>query len=494
MIDPHVALVVALGVKDLRSRPLSSLKVCHPQVSIDELCVITRSHTIVTDDATYIELLSSTNNNINEVRKIVLASDDNGICNIKEHGNDIVVRTIEDAKTVLQDQNIRDVIVIGNEPLYSMFIEDAEHIYATLFYADFMGDDDGNVFPLQQFGEQFEIDTYGDVCERASDDDGRVLRWRSVSYKRRCRDEKQHNEHVYLDCLRRIIRSQRGDVRDDRTQIGTLSTFGCQWRFDVSSSVPFMTTKQLAWKSVIKELLWFLRGETDSKILEAQGVGIWKGNTTREFLDTRGLNDYREGDLGPLYGFNLRHFGATYEGCNADYRGKGYDQIKVLIDGIKSDPYSRRHMMTTFDPSVVSKSVLAPCHGICIQFYVEKDATSDATRHLSCHVYNRSQDMFLGVPFNIASYAVLLYLIAKLCEDDYITIKPKDLIISTGDTHIYINHIEQVHEQCSRNILPHPKLVVSDSVRTKPLEDITVDDFDIIGYLCHSAIKAPMAV
>lgn len=296
---------------------------------------------------------------------------------------------------------------------------------------------------------------------------------------------KSHQEYEYLNLMRDIL--DNGHQREDRTQVGTKSIFARQMRFDISKTIPVVTTKFLPWKMVLKELLWFLQGKTDSKVLEAQGVGIWKGNSTRAFLDQRGLTHYQEGDIGPMYGYSWRHWGHPYQGCSADYTGQGYDQLTELIENLKKDPFSRRHLLTTYNPSEVKNSVLAPCHGVATMYYVEKDAEDQL--HLSCHVVCRSSDTFLGLSFNIASYAMMTQIIAKKCS-----MKPKELILSTGDTHIYLNHLNQVQEQLGREPLPFPILDINDSVRDKPFEEITVDDFNLVGYIYHPVIKAPMAV
>jgi thymidylate synthase len=234
---------------------------------------------------------------------------------------------------------------------------------------------------------------------------------------------------------------------------------------------------------IILELLWFLKGQTDSKILEKEGINIWKLNTTREFLDNRGLTHLREGDLGELYGISFRAFNAVYKGCDHNHIGEGVDQIQNLISGLKNDPFSRRHLMTTFNPASVSRSCLWPCHGIAIMFYVDE---IDDIKYLSCHVVNRSQDTVLGVPTNFASYAILTHIIAK-----YVDMKPKNLIVSMGDAHIYQNHYEQVKVQLSRKPLPFPVLKIKD---IKPIEELDITDFELIGYLYHPRISAPMAV
>jgi dihydrofolate reductase / thymidylate synthase len=377
---------------------------------------------------------------------------------------------------VIRNRRTEDIYIIGGASIYKKFMYLAETIYATVIDKSF--EDMDTFFPVDHCFEDFHITKYSDMMTSAQGN----CNYRFITYERGANT--CHQEYGYLDLMQMITTQKK---RPDRTGVGTHSSFGHQMRFDISKSIPLVTTKFVPFKSVVKELLWFLRGETDSKILEGQGVNIWKANTTREFLDNRGLQHYREGDLGPLYGFNLRHFGAKYEGCDHDYRGQGYDQVAELIQGLRNDPFSRRHLLTTYNPGAVKDSVLAPCHGIAINFYVDED--EDGVRELSCHVYNRSQDMFLGVPFNIASYAVLVYIIAAMVD-----MKPKDLVLSTGDTHVYNNHIDQVKRQLGRRPLPFPTLTVHESVKTKKIEDITVDDFELVGYLHHPSISAPMAV
>ena len=365
--------------------------------------------------------------------------------------------------------------VIGGVSMYKRYMGVANRVYATVVENDNPPVCD-TFFPVDNF-DGYDIE---EASEQHTTPEG--IKYRYITYIKR---DIPHDEYVYLHLLQDIL--DKGKARPDRTGVGTVSVFGRQMRFDISKSVPFLTTKFLAWKSVIKELLWFMRGETDSKILEAQGVGIWKGNTSREFLDKRGLSEYQEGDIGPLYGVSFRSFGCEYKGCGHNHVGEGFDQLTELLHGLKNDPFSRRHLLTTYNPSVVSKCVLAPCHGIAIQFYVEEE--QDGKMQLSCHVYCRSQDTFLGTAFNIASYAIMTYIIAKKCS-----MTPRELIISTGDTHIYHNHIEQVKTQLKRKPFPFPVLELSDDVIEKDFSEITVDDFRLIGYMHHPSIKAEMAV
>ena len=214
----------------------------------------------------------------------------------------------------------------------------------------------------------------------------------------------RHEEYQYIDLVKDIIK--RGNRKDDRTGVGTLSTFGNIMRFDLSQTFPLITTKRVFWKGVVEELLWFLRGSTDGRLLSEKGVKIWDGNGSREFLDNMGFYDRREGDLGPVYGFQWRNFGAKYKDCDTDYSGKGVDQIQQVIDQIKSNPDSRRHIVNAWNVSDIPSMALPPCH-VLFQFYVNDGK-------LSCLLYQRSCDIGLGVPFNIASYALLTCLVSKV--------------------------------------------------------------------------------
>lgn len=363
---------------------------------------------------------------------------------------------------------------IGGERIYKSYIQYCESVHVTFIDKEYNCD---RFFPMDQLGD-FEL-SYVSEKKRS---DKEQCDYVFLTYQR---THKSNHDDVYLDLLHDIL--SQGHSRDDRTGTGTLSIFGKQIRFDISESVPLLTTKFVPWKMVIKELIWFLQGKTDANVLRSQGVNIWNGNTTREFLDKRGLSSYEEGDIGPMYGFQWRHFGAEYLGSGADYTGKGIDQLQTVMDLLKNDPYSRRILMTTVNVNDLEKGCLHPCHGIVVQFYVNDD--SSGNKHLSCHMYQRSVDTFLGLTWNIFSYAVMTYILAKK-----LGMKPKELVISTGDTHLYKDHVEQAHIQLQRSSYPAPKLVVSDSLIQKSFDDITIDDFDLIGYFHHPAIKAKMSV
>jgi thymidylate synthase len=300
-------------------------------------------------------------------------------------------------------------------------------------------------------------------------------------------ENQRHGEHQYLEILKKIVES--GHLRETRNS-KTLSMFSARMEFDLADGFPLLTTKKCFLRGIFEELIhFFLLGKTDSKILEKKGVTIWKANSNRAFLDHVGLNHYREGDIGALYGYNFLHYGHPYEGCDMDYTGKGFDQVSHVIDLIKHDPYSRRIMMTSFNPATVQTGCLAPCHSIVVQFYMEKDD------RLSCQVYNRSQDFFLGNPFNIASAALQLILFCEIINNDptYIGIKPLvpgRVILVMGDCHIYEEHIEAAKIQLSREPFPFPTIKINKKF-TK-FEELEFNDIELIGYQSHPTIKAEM--
>ena len=302
-----------------------------------------------------------------------------------------------------------------------------------------------------------------------------------------------HPEKVYLDSLQHIL--DHGEVRNDRTGTGTLSVFGLQTRYDLSQGFPLFTTKRVYWKGVVEELVWFIKGDTNSQSLSQKGVHIWDENGAREFLDKRGLQHHEEGDLGPVYGFQWRHFGAHYKGPKSkghDYENKGIDQLRQCIDQIKKDPFSRRIIMSAWNVSDLDDMALPPCHVMC-QFYVSfrKDGPKDGPKdekkpRLSCQLYQRSADMMLGVPFNVASYALLLHVVAKMCDLDV-----GEFVHTIGDAHIYLNHIDGAKEQLGRKPLVLPSIVLKDGI---DIDNFTADDVQLVGYVSHGGIKLKMAV
>ena len=305
----------------------------------------------------------------------------------------------------------------------------------------------------------------------------------------------EHHEDTYMGILREltarsVAQHLSNELRMDRTGTGTVSVFGRQFRFDLSNNgVPLLTTKKMQWRKVVEELLWFARGETDVAELQKRGVHIWDGNSSRGFLDSVGLESNRVGDIGPAYGFQWRHYGAEYVGPKSGdasmYASQGVDQLARVEHLLKTDPFSRRIVMTAWNPVDVGKMALPPCH-VMVQFYVDD---SGGERRLSCHMYQRSVDTFLGFPWNIASYAILTHLLAMRSS-----MSAAELIISTGDTHLYSDHVDAAVRQLDRAPLPMPRVVIDPSVAFKEWHEIEVDaDVSIVGYYSHPPITARMS-
>jgi len=286
-----------------------------------------------------------------------------------------------------------------------------------------------------------------------------------------------HDEYQYLNLIREII--EKGVASDDRTGVGTLALFGTTMRYDLRKSFPLLTTKRVFWRGVLEELLWFVKGDTNGKHLSDKGVKIWDGNGSREFLDKRGLPHREEGDLGPVYGFQWRHFGAKYVDMHTDYSGQGVDQLADCIHKIKNDPTDRRILLSAWNPADLNEMALPPCHMFC-QFYV-------ANGELSCLMYQRSADVGLGVPFNISSYALLTCMMAQVCG-----LKPGDFIHNMGNTHVYKNHVEPLKTQLDRTPRPFPILKINPDV--KDIDGFQTSDFEVLGYNPHGKIAMEMAV
>ncbi len=283
------------------------------------------------------------------------------------------------------------------------------------------------------------------------------------------------DELQYINLLEKIMKE--GTYTESRNS-KVYSLFGEKMTFDLTKGFPLITTKQVGYKTILRELLWFIRGSTSNKELQDKKVHIWTQNSSREFLDSRGL-DYEEGDLGPVYGFQWRHFGSEYTDYKSDYTGKGVDQLKYIIDQIKNDPHSRRIIMSAWNPVDLDKMALPPCH-VMVQFHVDVP-----NNKLDCQLYQRSGDMFLGVPFNIASYAFLTCIIAKITG-----YQPGRLIHVLGDTHIYDSHLESVKTQINRIPYQFPTLEISD--RLSHIDDIQEEDFKLKNYNHHDKLTAPM--
>jgi len=285
----------------------------------------------------------------------------------------------------------------------------------------------------------------------------------------------QSHEQNYLTQLQYVL--DHGEIRQTRNA-ETLSCFGIRMEFDLTLGFPLLTTKKMFWKGIKEELMWFLKANTNSKDLSDKGVHIWDGNSNREFLDSIGLETYKEWDCGPIYGFQWRHFNAKYKGCLVNYKHQGVDQLLQVIHLLKTDPTSRRIFMSAWNPEQMKQMALPPCH-ISYQFYVSEG------NKLQCQMYQRSGDMFLGIPFNIASTALLVHILAKMTD-----LQPGKVILVVGDAHIYKNHVEQVKLQLQRTPYIPCNLIVKTKKNT--IEEYVANDFVLQNYHSYPSIKADM--
>lgn len=360
-----------------------------------------------------------------------------------------------------------EVFVIGGSEIYKQFLDTpvVTSVYTTEIHSntEFRSD---RFFPI--------LDGFcmtDSSCTKTS-------RYADVGYKFVTYTKENKEELQYLDMCNNII--DLGYPKSDRTGTGTFSTFGRTMRFSLRGGViPLMTTKRVFWRGVVEELLFFISGATDTNILSDKGVRIWEGNTSREFLDSRGLTDYDVGTMGPMYGFQWRHWGAEYNGCSEDYTGKGIDQLQQCIDMIKNDPDSRRIIMSAWNVSDLPKGVLPPCH-YSVQFacYGEE---------LSMIATMRSLDLGCGFPFNVASYSLLLHMMCHLTNKE-----PGDIIFNIGDCHVYKNHVEGLKEQISRVPRGFPRINMNGAVNR--IDDFKASDIELVEYYPYPSIKLDMAV
>jgi thymidylate synthase len=294
-------------------------------------------------------------------------------------------------------------------------------------------------------------------------------------------EKNNHEEEQYLNLIKNIL--QHGFIEEGRNGV-TKSIFGNSMRFSLKNGkIPILTTKKVAWKTCLKELLWFIRGETDNKILQKQGVHIWDGNVSKDFIQNIGLGHYPEGILGPIYGYQWRHFNACYDVRNGgvlDENKPGIDQLQYIINKLKhpATRNNRRLVMTAWNPCQLNKMVLPPCHVMC-QFNVH-----DGNK-LSCAMYQRSVDVPIGSPFNIASYCFLTHLLAKHCG-----LEAYEFVYFMGNCHIYQEHLETIKTQIARVPFPFPTLEIVN--KRENINDYVVDDFKLIDYQCHEPIKMTM--
>lgn len=377
--------------------------------------------------------------------------------------------------------------IVGGSEIYKLFESLTDTIYQTLVLRSNYAEEDNDRLITYKVPEYYDNDLEEEQSDlkgydRVSNNEVEYMfkryKFNSIKYLEylgrvdRLKDGDNKGENQYLKCLYNTLLSESRITRNATTR----SYFGDQLRFDIRNNFPLLTTKKMAMKSIIQELLFFLRGSTDTKELENVGVNIWKGNTNRQFLDENGHHMKNDGDMGPMYGYQWRNFNGQY------------DQFPELLHNIKTDPFSRRLLLTTYNPLQAHDGVLYPCHSLIIQFYVED--VSAEFRFLSLKMYQRSADVFLGLPFNIASMSVLLHLVANTVSTTKLEYIPKEVIISLGDVHIYDTHIQQGIEQLRRKPLKNCQIEIMK--KREKLEDYKYEDIKIINYKSYPAIKADM--
>jgi thymidylate synthase len=388
-------------------------------------------------------------------------------------------------------KNREQIFVIGGSQLYNEVLSNyrVDTIYETL--CDIKVDiesiiSDGN--DISYFSSKISKEIFKKTYEKVYKDGvklngGLKYGWinQSALYTFSIYHNKENineEEFNYLKLLRFV--SENGTPKDSRNS-KVISYFSPpSIKYDLRNGFPLLTSKKVGWKTVLRELLWFIKGSTNNKELQAKNVHIWDGNSTREYMKTIGLEHYPEGDLGPIYGFQWRHFGAKYYGCHYDYSNRGVDQLKYVIDEIKNNPTSRRIILNSWNAADLDQMALPPCH-VMVQFNVDVE-----NHFIDAKLTQRSGDMFLGVPFNIASYSMLLHIIGNITG--YI---PRYFIHDIGDAHIYDNHKDAIETQLKRGTYNFPKFVI-----TKDIQDIdNIDEtfFDLINYKYFPTIKAPMS-
>ena len=380
----------------------------------------------------------------------------------------------------IEEKNIENIFVIGGSQLYEEALKhpNLEYVYWNLILET---KNKCNIFfPIT-------MSEIGNICFFDNSYDLIQMNSSKLQFNKFIKKDCNLDESKYLNTLKEIMLN--GDQRQTRNSI-TKSLFGERLVFDLKDKFPLLTTKKMFLRGIFEELIWFLKGNTNSKLLEEKNVNIWKWNSTQDFINSINL-PYNEGDIGNMYGFQWRHAGADYEGCDKDYSEKGFDQIEYCLNLLKNDKYSRRILMTTYIPHEAEKGVLYPCHGLTVQWYVRE---YNGINYLSCHMYQRSADMFLGVPFNISSYALLCHMFCEVLNNDSsydgIPFKPDRLVMSFGDIHIYECHYEQVKKQIERKPFAFPQIKFKRNLNK--LEDFVWNDIEILNYYHHAGIKGQM--
>jgi len=391
-----------------------------------------------------------------------------------------LVKSLPEAMSLCTKLNPGKIFICGGSQIYKEALRtlNIDEIYLTKINADY---DCDNIFPMNEL--ILILPHYREHMNKSFAIKNTDINF--IKYGKENLPNTNNEEQQYLDLLHSILVT--GHFRQTRNS-KTWSTFGKTLEFDLSKGFPILTTKRVFFRGIFEELLFFLRGDTDAKHLSDVGVKIWEANTTRKFLDSVGLVHYPAGTMGPMYGFQMKYFGAEYQGSAYDYTGQGVDQIAYCLNLLKTDPYSRRIMMTTYNPAQVGQGVLYPCHGISIIFNV------DATHHLSCMMTQRSVDTACGLPFNISSYALLVHLFCEIINNDVNYLGPKfspgRLTMILGDTHIYEDHYSDIIRQLLREPYQFPQLGFKRKVMD--LVDFKFEDLELIGYQTYPILNFKM--
>ncbi len=445
---------------------------------------VTKNNIVIMGSKTYKSLPKFLENRINIVltrnKNLLKLTDKKLLKNLDDLNEGLFYLKLKD---LLKIECKKTKYVIGGEEIFNLFLREysfqIDKIYFTQIkgYKKEQGEPD-RFISLDYFSNNYKLIS---VSEKYIENS---IEYRVLTYKNH--NKPMSEEYKYIDLMKTVL--ETGKERVDRTGVGTISIFGNQMRFDISDgTIPILTTKSVPFNVIVEELLWFLRGDTDSKILHKKGVKIWDGNTSSEFLKSRNL-PYREGILGPGYGWQIRNFGGLYNQDFSNFsnckKREGVDQLDYMENLLKTDPYSRRILMCYWNPPDFKLTALLPCH-FSFQMYVEE---INGEKYLSGHFTMRSSDN-LAWSFNIVSYTLLVYLFAKKCG-----MKPKEIIYTAGDTHIYRSHIDAVKEHLKRQYRPFPKLILNDSVKSKTWEEIKTEDFELWGYFPNPSIKMEMAI
>ncbi len=398
---------------------------------------------------------------------------DRDIICITSKYTDCMKTTNSVGKAINCSRDYGKIFICGGRDVYKESMNYVDEIYMTKI------DDDYNCdvkFLEEEYLKNYKI--FFEKSFRLKDEN--TDKYVMVKFIKMSKDEnKYYEENKYLDILYKII--TYGHFRNTRNS-NTASLFSNQLEFNLDSGkIPLLTTKKVFFRGIFEELMWFMSGKTDSKILSKKGIKIWEPNTTKDFLNLVGLN-YEEGDIGELYSFNYRHYGEKYDGCNKDYTGKGFDQIQYCIELLKKDPYSRRILFSAFNPGTAKNGVLYPCHVLC-QFGI------DNHNELTAKVYMRSSDVCCGLPFNVCQYALLVHLLVHFINkqpDKILELKPGRVILDLGDTHIYDSHTNNAIRQILRDPYDFPKIKINsnaDTLWNYKYEEIELIDYNNCGEL-----------